>query len=71
MLLFYYFNFERKYDVLKSKTPYFLLKNERRSKMENPTHTFRVEAHERKKRAFFIPFILSEGNFLTFVFYFN
>ena len=39
--------------------------------MENPTHTFRAEARERKKRAFFIPFILSEGNFLTFVFYFN
>ena len=39
--------------------------------MENPTHTFRAEARERKKRAFFKPFILSEGNFLTFMFYFN
>ena len=46
MWLFYYFNFERKYDVLKSKSPCILLnksinfnKNETESKMENPTHT--------------------------------
>ena len=45
---FYYFYFERSYDVLKSKSPYFLLnkninfnKNEAESKMENPTHSFR------------------------------
>ena len=48
MWLFYYFNFERSYDVLKSKSPYILLKknknfdiNETESKMENPTHSFR------------------------------
>ena len=27
MLLFHYFNFERNYKVLKSKSPYFLLSN--------------------------------------------
>ena len=48
MWLFYYFNFERNYEVLKSKSPYFVLskdinfdKNETESKMENPTHNFR------------------------------
>ena len=48
MWLFYYFNFEKNYDVLKSKIPYILLnkninfnKNETESKMENPTHSFR------------------------------
>ena len=47
MWLFYYFNFEKNYDVLKSKIPYILLnkninfnKNETESKMENPTHSF-------------------------------
>ena len=42
MRFFHYFNFERDYDVLKLKSPYFLLnkninfnKNERKSKMEN------------------------------------
>ena len=30
-----------------------------------------VGARERRKKAFFVPLILSEGNFLTFVFYFN
>ena len=46
--LFYYFDFERNYDILKSKSPYILLKkninfdkNETKSKMANPTHTFR------------------------------
>ena len=46
--LFYYFNFERNYDVLKSKTPCFLLnkninfkKNEAESKMENCTQVYR------------------------------
>ena len=45
---FYYFNFEWKYDVLKSKSPCILLnkitnvnKNETESKMQNPTHNFR------------------------------
>ena len=48
MWLFYYFNFKRSYDVLKSKSPCILLnkninfnKNETESKMENPTHRFR------------------------------
>ena len=48
MWLFYYFNFERNYDVLKSKSSCILLnkninfnKNETESKMENPTHSFR------------------------------
>ena len=46
--LFYYFNFKRSYDVLKSKSPCILLnkninfnKNETESKMENPTYSFR------------------------------
>ena len=46
--LFCYFNFERNYDVLKSKSPCILLnkninfnKNEAESKMENPTHSFK------------------------------
>ena len=48
MWLFYYFYFERNYDVLKSKSLYFLLNkninfNESKmdSKMENPTYSFR------------------------------
>ena len=46
--LFYYFNFERNYEVLKSKSPCILLnkninfnKNGTELKMENPTHGFR------------------------------
>ena len=46
--LFCYFNFERNYDVLWSKSPCILLdkdinfhKNETTSKMENPTGSFR------------------------------
>ena len=46
--LFYYFNFERNYDVLNPKSPSILLKkninfnkNEKEWKMENPTHSFR------------------------------
>ena len=46
--LFYYFSFERNYDVLKSKSPCIFLnkstnfnKNGTESKIENPTHTFR------------------------------
>ena len=90
--LFYHFNFERNYDVLKSKSPYILLskninfnKDEAGSKMENPTHSFRETNLEAcalavyknyklkvklwwaggwkiKIRAFFVAFILSEGN---------
>ena len=46
--LFYYFDFERTYDVLKSKKLFILLnknanfnKNKTELKMENPTHSFR------------------------------
>ena len=46
--LLYYFNFERNYDVLESKSLCILLnknvninKNETESKIENPTHSFR------------------------------
>ena len=46
--LFCYFNFERNYDVLKSKSWWILLnkntnfnKKERESKIENPTHSFK------------------------------
>ena len=45
---FYYFNFARSYDVLKSKSPRILLnkninfnKNETEWEMKNPTHSFR------------------------------
>ena len=45
MWLFYYFNFGKNYNVLKSKSPRFLFdkdinfnKNETESKMENPRH---------------------------------
>ena len=48
MWLFYFFKFEKNYDVLKSNSPYFFLnkninfnKNEKESKMENPEHSFR------------------------------
>ena len=48
MWLFYCFNFERNYDVLKSKSPCILLnkninfnKNDTELKLENPTHSFR------------------------------
>ena len=48
MWLFCYFNFERNYDVLRSKSSCLLLKknmsfnkSETESKMENPPHTFR------------------------------
>ena len=47
--LFYFFNFERNYDVLKSKRSCILLKekinfikNETESKIENITHSFRA-----------------------------
>ena len=47
MWLFYYFNFDKSYDVLKSKTPCIVLsknikinKDETESKKENPTHSF-------------------------------
>ena len=85
MWLFYYFNFARNYDVLKSKNPCILLnkiinfiKNETELKtvLERRTlcfssyksHKLKVKlwwvgARESEKRAFFVPFILSKGNF--------
>ena len=52
MWLFYNFNFERGYDVLKSKSPCILLnkninfnKNETKMKMENPIHNLREMSH--------------------------
>ena len=96
--LFCYFDFERNYDVLKSKNPCILLnkninfiKNETESKMENLTHSFREmnlllqlvqelqinsktvmsSSSRKKKNAFFVTFISSKGNFLTYVFYLN
>ena len=51
MWLYYYFNFERNYDILKSKSPFILLnkninfnKSETKLKIENPTYSFR-ETH--------------------------
>ena len=48
MWLFYYFNFEINYDVLKSKSPRIILnkkinfiKNETESKIQNPTYCFK------------------------------
>ena len=97
MWLFYFFSFERNYDILKSKSPWILLnkninfvKNEMESKMENPTHSFRetnlaiysykncklkvklwwIGALKRKKRTFFVTFILSEVNFVFYDFLF-
>ena len=49
--LFCYFNFERNYDVLNTETLCILLnknmnfnRNETKSKMENPTHSFREKS---------------------------
>ena len=48
MRIFYYFNFERNYEVFKSKSPCILLnksinfnKSETELKIENPRHSFR------------------------------
>ena len=49
MWLFFCFDLERNYDVLMSKSPKQLS----------------VGARERKKKAFFVPFILSLGNFFN------
>ena len=92
MWIFYYFHFEKNYDILKSKSPCILLnknitfnKNETESKMENLTQSFEgqtlcfssfknrklkiklwsVGAHERKKRAFFVLFILPKKDFFN------
>ena len=47
MWLYYYFDFERNYDALKSKSPSILRnkssnfnKNKTELKLENPTHSF-------------------------------
>ena len=66
----YIFYFERNYDVLKSKSPCFLLKknlkfnkNKKESKIENPWHSFREMNH--MLQLYFYP----KDIFLTFVFY--
>ena len=53
-------------------------KNETESKMENPTYSFRdmnlvlqLIEESQINRAFFVPFILSEGNFFNICVYAN
>ena len=81
MLLFYHFNFESNYDILKSKSPCFLLnkninfnKNETASKMENLKHTFKETkmswSLRKKNECIFVPFILSGGNFFDTIFFY-
>ena len=67
MWLFYYFHFERIYDVLKSRSLCILLnknikfnKNETDSKTENPTQDL-----ERQIRPFIFIFTLSEYFFIS------
>ena len=74
MRLFYYFNFERNYDVSKSKSPCILLKkninfnkSETNHKLKESQIKSKIVMSERKKRVFFVTFILPEENFLTFV----
>ena len=83
--LFYYFNFERNCDLLKSQSPCILLNKNINFNWKTP-HTvlerwtlyfssyknrqlkvklWWVGTREKKKTAFFVPFILSKGNFLT------
>ena len=87
MWLFYYFNFERNYDVLKSKSPCILLnkninfnKNETELKMENPTNSFRetnlvlqlkLELTKVERRHFLYRLFYPREFYLTFVFYLN
>ena len=78
MRLFYYFNFERNYDVLKSKSPCILLnkninfnKSETNHNLKESQIKSKIVMSEKKKRVFFAPFILPEENFLTFVFCLN
>ena len=77
MRLFYYFHFERNYDVLKSRSTCFLLnkiinfnKNDAKSKMENPIHTFREtnlglqtiqESRVKNETVIFVTAIFPEG----------
>ena len=65
--LFYCFNFEIKYGVLESKSPCILL-NKNINFDKNKNDKLKVKlwwagAPARKNRTFFIPFVLSEGNF--------
>ena len=81
MWLFCYFNFERNYDGLNSKSPCFLVskninfnKNETESKIENPTHIFRktnFELAKEKKVHVSQRLFCSKEIFLTFAFCFN
>ena len=80
--IFYCFNFERNYDVLKSKTSSILLnkntnfnKNKTESNKENPTHNFReaksflqlIWSSWKKKRAFFYRLFWPKRLFKIFV----
>ena len=76
MWFLYYFNLEKNYDVLKSKSSCFLLnkninfnKNEKELEMENPIHTLERQtsrkACKEKRMHFFVVFILSEENFFN------
>ena len=90
MWFFYYFNFDRSYDVLKSKSPCIFLNKSinvtkmKRNRKWNISHSFRetnlvpqpIEESQiksktvrsyssrKKRKTFFVPFILSKGNFL-------
>ena len=62
---FCYFNSERNYDVLNWKSPWVLLKkniNFNNNSFRHMKLVLQLISHERKQIAFFVPFILSEGN---------
>ena len=66
-------NFDKNGTELKWKIPHTVLESQTlylsSYKNRNLKGKLRwVGAHERKKRAFFVPFILPEGNFLRYVF---
>ena len=61
LMLFYYFNFSRNYEVLKSKSPSILFSLYKNRKLK--VKLWWGGARERKKRAFFVPYILSKRNF--------
>ena len=92
LVAFPYFNFEKNYDVPKSKSPWTLLnkninfnKSVMERKVENHTHSFRETnlvfqlilesqiksntlinwSSRKKKKVFFVSFVLSEGNSLN------
>ena len=58
MWLFFYSNFERNYDVLKSKSPCILMKFSSYKNRKLKVKVWWVWTRERKKRAFLVPFIL-------------